>query len=274
MKKDFTLNINDRLLEVTIYGFENLGKKPAIFITHGFRGFKDWGFFPFAAEHLSKNNFIVFTFNFSGSGYNKELNNICGNNWFYENTYSREIEELNFLLGKYLNDYFGKVDNKKIHLVGFSRGFVSVAGNYYKFPEIASFCSWSGIAKIDRFSSRQKEEWKKNGYIYFLNNKNETYLKINTNLLTEIENESVKIEELLKNQNKPFMIIQGESDLIVTKKEAENLFEWSDKKNTKVEYIEKNGHFYNCSHPFESASEGLLKLLEHTENFFINNNNF
>lgn len=274
MKKDFKLNFTeDRVLDVSIYGIENIGKLPAIIITHGFRGFKDWGFFPFVAEEFSKKNFVTILFNFSGSGFNNETKNIINTKNFVENTYSNEIEELNFLINKYLENTFGEISNKKIFLIGFSRGALSVLANYSKFDEIKALTTWSGISKIDRFSPRQKEEWKNNGFLYVLSNNSTELLKISTKLLTEIEEQKINIEEYLKNQNKPYLIINGDSDLIVHKNEAEKLFNWSKKEQTKLEIIEKTNHFYNTNHPFEATSENLMTVIRITEKFFLEQNN-
>src|SRR5205814_3566765 len=42
--------------------------RPAVLICHGFKGFKDWGFFPPLAERVARAGFMAVSFNFSGSG--------------------------------------------------------------------------------------------------------------------------------------------------------------------------------------------------------------
>ncbi|MGH7538277.1 MAG: alpha/beta hydrolase family protein, partial [Gemmatimonadales bacterium] len=44
------------------------GDRPAVVICHGFKGFKDWGYFPKAAERLARSGFAAVSFNFSGAG--------------------------------------------------------------------------------------------------------------------------------------------------------------------------------------------------------------
>ncbi len=44
------------------------GAKPAVVICHGFKGFMDWGFFPYLAELLADRGFVAIRFNLSGSG--------------------------------------------------------------------------------------------------------------------------------------------------------------------------------------------------------------
>ena len=46
----------------------------AIVVCHGFKGFKDWGFFPYLADCLAAGTgAMVISFNFSGSGIGPDL---------------------------------------------------------------------------------------------------------------------------------------------------------------------------------------------------------
>ena len=40
--------------------------RPAVVVCHGFKGFKDWGFFPHLAHRLANAGLTTVTFNFSG----------------------------------------------------------------------------------------------------------------------------------------------------------------------------------------------------------------
>lgn len=40
----------------------------AVVMAHGFKGFKDWGFFPWVAEGMAAAGYAVVTFNFSRNG--------------------------------------------------------------------------------------------------------------------------------------------------------------------------------------------------------------
>ena len=42
--------------------------RPAVVIVHGFKGFKDWGFFPLVAQRLAAAGHAAVSFNFTGSG--------------------------------------------------------------------------------------------------------------------------------------------------------------------------------------------------------------
>ena len=46
---------------------------PVLVICHGFKGFKDWGMFPFAADVLASRGISVLRFNFSLNGIGEDL---------------------------------------------------------------------------------------------------------------------------------------------------------------------------------------------------------
>ena len=49
------------------------GKVPLVLIAHGFKGYKDWGFFPYISERISEAGFITACFNFSLNGMNDSV---------------------------------------------------------------------------------------------------------------------------------------------------------------------------------------------------------
>lgn len=58
-------------------------------ICHGFKGFKDWGFFPHLAERLARAGFTAVSFNFSGSGVGEDG----------ETFVARALRDLDIVLG-------------------------------------------------------------------------------------------------------------------------------------------------------------------------------
>ena len=48
MNKDFVLiTKKSEKLRITSYGYENLESAACLIFVHGFKGFKDWGFWPY-----------------------------------------------------------------------------------------------------------------------------------------------------------------------------------------------------------------------------------
>ncbi|WP_028544682.1 alpha/beta hydrolase family protein [Paenibacillus taiwanensis] len=76
-------------------------------ICHGFKGFKDWGFFPYAAAQLAeKTGLTTVCFNFSHNGIGSDLLTFSEPEKFAVNSYTREQEDLTALLNLIRTDQF------------------------------------------------------------------------------------------------------------------------------------------------------------------------
>lgn len=277
MRKDFVLPINDsEVLNVSGFGDSTEGSNPCIILVHGFKGFKDWGFFPYTAEYLSQQGFFVLSFNFSHNGIGQNFTEFTELDKFAKNTFSRELSELDFLIQKYLSGYFRKVQNKKIGLIGHSRGGAISLLTAKAINEVSAVVLWASVSTLDRYSERQKEKWRKEGTFDVLNMRTKQVMSLNVSLLEDIEKNrktSLNIQYAAENLNKPFLIVHGEHDLTVKVKEAKQLYDWSDKTKTELFIVPKTGHTFDIKHPFENSNSKFDSLLEKTTNFLKKNLN-
>jgi len=275
VSKDFVLNTSQgNKLKATIFGKENIRQSPCIILVHGFKGFKDWGFCPYIGEYFSKRNFFVITFNFSHNGIGNNLTEFTELDKFAENTFSLEISELSAIIVAYKNNFFGETNNKYIGLLGHSRGSgISILTAKQK-NEINAVAVWASVSNFDRYSKRQKEVWRKKGVFEVLNTRTNQVMKLNVSLLDDLEKNKdgiLNIEYAVRNLKIPLFIAHGEQDLAVPIKEAETIYDWSNKEMTEFIKIPSTGHTFNAKHPFEGSNPKLDFLLNKTEEFFINN---
>lgn len=275
MKKDFTFfSSKQNKINISCYGYENLLNSPAIFLVHGFKGFKDWGFGPYLCDYFATKGYFVVAFNFSHNGVGDNLFEFDQLEKFAANTFSLEIEELSELVDAYQNNFFGEKLNKKIYLIGHSRGgAISLLTAKLK-KEITALAVWASIANFDRYSERQKENWKKKGYFEVLNQRTKQVMKLNYTLLEDLlknKDDLLNIENAVRNLNRPLLIAHARQDLAVKSEEAELLYEWSNKNLTEFYSIENAGHTFEIKHPFEGSNKKFDDLLSKTEFFFRNN---
>ncbi|MGA7838918.1 MAG: alpha/beta fold hydrolase [Ignavibacteriaceae bacterium] len=271
----FSTTRNDSL-KITAYGIDNIINAPCLILVHGFKGFKDWGFGPFIGKFLSDKGFFVLTFNFSHNGIGDNPIEFTELDKFAKNTFSLEIEELSQLIDAYLNGFFGKTENRKIGLIGHSRGgAISILTAKQK-SEIDALAVWSSVSKFDRYSDRQKENWRKKGAFEVMNSRTKQVMRLNISLLDDLEkhkNDLLNIEKGIKELNRPFLIVHGEQDLAVPLKEGEKLYEWSNKELTKFVKIPAAGHTFDVAHPFQGTNSKFDKVLNNTLEFFKENFN-
>lgn len=250
---------------------ENEESKRLLIFVHGFKGFKDWGFGPYLSENLSEKGFSVLTFNFSHNGIGDELTEFTELDKFAENTFSREVRELDELVSAVRNGFFNVARDVKIGLIGHSRGGAIAILASSKRMDVNAIATWSAILKLDRYSKRQKDEWRKKGFFEVLNTRTNQMMRLNVGLLDDIEKNStgfLNIENAVKTLKRPLLIAHGDQDLAVPISEAEQLYEWSDKSKTEFFKLFGTGHTFDIVHPFNGTTEKFEKLLDKTAKFF------
>ena len=277
MNKDFVLNTNkNEKIRITSYGYKNLETAPCLIFVHGFKGFKDWGFWPYSGNYFADKGFFVLTFNFSHNGIGEKLTEFTELDKFANNTFSLELEELNEVIDAYLNNFFGAKSNKRIGIVGHSRGGGDSVIVSSKRKEISAVVIWASVVNFNRYSERQAKEWRKNGFFEVLNTRTNQMMRLNVSLLEDIERNKtdlLNLEKAVKNLNKPLLIVHGEQDLSVPIKEGEQIYNWSNKEITEFYKIEATGHTFDITHPFGGSNPKFDLVIEKTLNFFNKNLN-
>ena len=277
MKKDFVLiSKKSEKIRITAYGYDNKKSSPCLIFVHGFKGFKDWGFWAYIGNYFADNGYFVITFNFSHNGIGENLTVFTELDKFAANTLSLEYEELNEIINAYLNNFFGRRSSSSIGLIGHSRGggislLTSATRN-----EIGAVSLWASVSNFDRYSNRQKEEWRKNRIFEVLNTRTNQMMKLNISLLEDLEknkNGLLNLEYAANNLNKPLLILHGEQDLAVPIEEAEQIYDWSNKEKTEFQRVSATGHTFDVAHPFEGSNPKLDFVLKKTLKFFNKNLN-
>lgn len=273
MSQNYTYKTSDNHeIDITVFGSSNLISGSCIIFVHGFKGFKDWGFGPFLADYFAKKGYFVITFNFSHNGVGKNSLDFNELEKFANNTYTREISELSEIVKSYKSGFFGEPNpNSKVGVIGHSRGGGISIITASKIMKVDALVTWSSISNFDRFTNRQKKEWKEKGYLEIMNARTKQLMRLNRVLLDDIEknyNDLLNIEKALRTLNKPYLIVHGDQDLAVPIAEAETLYEWSNKGLTEIFKISGTGHTFDIKHPFEGSTTAFNKVLEKTNLFF------
>lgn len=272
MNKDFVLNTKkNEKIRITSYGYENLESAPCLIFVHGFKGFKDWGFWPYTGNYFASKGFFVLTFNFSHNGIGEKLTEFTELDKFANNTFSIELAELNEIIDAYLNNFFGIKYNTRIGILGHSRGGGDSLIVSSKRKEIGAVVIWASVANFNRYSQRQADEWRKNGFFEVLNTRTNQLMRLNVSLLEDIEenkDDLLNLEKAAKNLNKPMLIIHGEQDLSVKIEEGEQIYNWSIREFTEFYKIKATGHTFDVTHPFERSNTKFESVLDKTLEFF------
>lgn len=272
MKKDFILRTpKNNILRVSVYPPKDKASKFCLIYVHGFKGFKDWGFVPYVGEYFSNFSYCVITFNFSHNGIGKSLMEFDELEKFANNTFSLEIDELNFIINSCKEGFFSKNSNLEIGIIGHSRGGAVAILTASRRNDISAIAAWASISKIDRYTEEQRKLWREKGFIEVLNTRTNQKMKLGLNLLDDIEqnkNDLLNIEKSVKNLKIPFFIAHGNQDVSVPFSESQDLYEWSNKEYSYLLQVPGVGHTFDITHPFDSSNSNFDFLLDNTRTFF------
>lgn len=262
---------NIKPLDHTIYGEPST---TIVFLVHGFKGFKDWGFFPYIAQKIAnQTGSQVITFNFSHSGLNVGDVEITNLQAFENNTYSLEIQDLSDMVTLAEQGYFGK-PAERIYLIGHSRGggIVLLTAANLQDDRIQKIITYATINHVDRFDTQL---WKKQGYLEVINGRNGQVLRLGKPLLEDIEqfkNTKLNIQNAILQLDIPVLLIHGTQDESVPYQESEVLYKLAKEKNKPIAFIpiENTGHTFGIKHPFHAPSPELDKIIEYSIAFLSN----
>ncbi len=251
------------------------GKLPILIFSHGFKGFKDWGGFPYLCSKLAESGFAVLSFNFSGNGVESSSPmDFTRLDLFAENTHSIELNDLEAVI-EFLPSLAEKypVDNNRTGLIGHSRGggiSIITAANDNKIKALVTLAS---IASFDRYTNEQKKRWREKGYIEIPNTRTNQMMRMNVSLLDDIEQNHEKLDILKAagRLRKPYLIIHGKEDLAVKYTDAEKIYSASGKGFTKLQTIENTGHTFGVEHPFKGSTRAFDEVIELATGFFKDN---
>ena len=131
--------------------------RPVAILCHGFKGFMDWGFFPYLSTRLASAGFVAVSLNASGSGVGDDPLVMDDEEAFFRDTYSKQLEDI-ARVRAFVRELEG-VDGEQEVLVGHSRGggmgIVSAAED----PP-AALVTWAAIDDPDRFDEATKALWR------------------------------------------------------------------------------------------------------------------
>ena len=240
-------------------------KLPFVLFLHGFKGFKDWGGFPYMLEKISENGFVAAGFNFSYNGIENEPMNFTRPDKFAENTNTREIEDTISVLDFFeINQEEFNIDFSSVTLIGHSRGGGDAIIVAAEDKRVTKLITLAAVSDFNRFSDEIKKQWRENGFIEIQNSRTKQNMRLNVTLLDDMEKNAGRLNILnaAAKLNIPFLIIQGAEDMAVSKSEAELIYSVADKSKSELFIIEHTGHTFGVQHPFAGTTPAFETVLQ------------
>jgi len=249
------------------------GPRPTVLICHGFKGFMEWGFFPYLAALLADRGFVAVRFNFSGSGMLPGDDLVTDTKAFSAATHSMDLAELSYVI-----DALGveiapqRIDRRRIGLLGHSRGggtSILATGHTATKNPVRSLVTWSAVSTFDRLTEEQKVGWRESGRLPITNARTGQEIGLDRVVLEDLERSSNRLDILAAASRcqVPWLIVHGQADETVPVDEARWLADRGPK-TAQLEIIAQGSHTFGATHPFNGPTPQLITALNATQQWF------
>jgi dienelactone hydrolase len=238
--------------------------RPAVVICHGFKGFKDWGFFPQAAERLAMAGFTAVSFNFSGSGIGEDGENFTELERWAHQTLSGDLSDLATVV-----DYAVAQGAPWVGLLGHSRGGGMAILHAARDVRVKALVTWAAVSSFTRWPEEDIERWRREGKIDVVNLRTGQVLPIVLDLLRDLERNEADLDILQAAARLaiPWLIVHGAADESVPYPEGEALHCASRSGRVEMLRVDGTGHTLGVRHPWAGTTAEFDLVLERTVRF-------
>jgi dienelactone hydrolase len=236
--------------------------RPAVVLCHGFKGCKDWGFFPQLAKRLSRAGMTAVSFNFSGSGVDADGNGFAAPQRFARSTFSNDVKDIATVCNALSNGKLidGLVASSNYGLYGYSRGggaaVLHAAGN----PAVLALVTWAAISHVNRWDSETLAEWRRSGVRVPPGENNDDNLVFGTQMLDDIQ-ENAEFLDILGSAScleAPWLILHGSADDFVPVSEGEQLHGAATRTNASLRVFDGGNHTFSAVGQLDYALDQTL----------------
>lgn len=249
--------------------------KPILIFCHGYKGFKDWGAWNIMAEHFAKRGFIFVKFNFAFNGGTlEEPIDFPDLDAFGENTYSKELDDLEVLIDWLYTENFPAADIadlSSLGLMGHSRGGGIVIIKASEDQRIKKLITLAAVSDFgDRFPKGEDlNAWEQKGIAYIENARTKQQMPHLFEFYEDFKQneERLTISRAAKALQIPVLIIHGSADSTVSLADARDLHKWIPSSDLVI--LDGSDHVFESSHPWkkENLPEAMEKITEKVSHF-------
>jgi len=257
--------------EVRVQG--RLEARPGVVICHGFKGFKDWGFFPHVAQRLALAGMAVVTFNFSGSGVGPDGESFSEPERFGRATPSRDQQDLSLVWDTFGSG--GLVDGlpvpARMGLFGHSRGGAAAVVHAAARRDCGALVTWAAISSYHRWGRETVRLWREEGKVDIVNTRTGEILPLYTDYLDDLEAHGNALDPLATAARvaAPWLIVQGSVDEAVKVREAKALAQAADPERTELLIIEGGSHTLGARHPWAGSTPQFDRAMDATVDWYV-----
>lgn len=249
---------------------------PLVLVAHGFKGFRDWGFFPFLAESLREAGLNALRFDFSHNGV--EERDFDRLDLFALDTWTRHQEDLAAILSAIpaakddpaAGPAAGgapvlAIQPPRIGILGHSRGGSDAVLFAAQEPRIDAVCTWAGVANLTRGFDDAEVVLRRTGYYPIQNARTRQLMPVARAQFDDARRYD-PLEAAGRLRERALLVVHGDEDISVPVADAHALARAHGQ--TEAMVVLGAGHTFGATHPFRGPTRELESALSVTIDFF------
>ena len=248
------------------------GARPVVIVCHGFKGFKDFAFFPYTSRKLCEQGFTVVTMNFSGNGIGDDPLSFTTLDKFAQNSISQELDDIDAVLDGIASGVLlgTQGDARRIGIMGHSRGGCTAIVKAALDPRLKCLVTWASPAALGRYSDEVLRQWKADGRYNFVNARTKQDMFVNYAYLEDIQanRERYSLDLAVSQLTIPYMTVHGTEDESVSVEAAHRLHGCAKTGQAGLALVEGGTHTFRTKHPFEGSTPALDQAIDQTVAWF------
>ena len=240
---------------------------PVAVVCHGFKGFKDWGFFPPLCERLAARGRALAIFDFSHNGVGARPGEFDRLDLFARQTISRHVQDLGTVLDFLEGGDIAREANlqraRHFNVVGHSLGGAVALLRAAEDARITQVTTLNGVADLQRFTPEQIAEGRRTGKLAVKNQRTGQDMPLDVGWLDDAARHD--LEGAATQIFVPALVVQGEADPGVTPAEGRQLNSWIP--GSRLVMVPGADHVFGAKHPFAGWTPALKRVATELDAF-------
>jgi pimeloyl-ACP methyl ester carboxylesterase len=224
-----------------------------VLVCHGFKGFKDWGMFPWLCDRIAASGLRAVRFDFSHNGV--EEHDFDRLDLFLLDTFTRHQEDLAAVAARFPGP---------LGLLGHSRGGADALLFAPTEPRVRCVATLAAVAYPARWPDDAEQVFREKGHYPFPNARTGQIMSVARSQWDDAKRHSVK--DAVQGWGRPLLLVHGTSDASVPASDADEIAAWHG--GAQVLRVESAGHTFGAVHPFQGSTPYLEDVAEETTAFF------
>lgn len=240
--------------------------RSAVILCHGFKGFREWGFFPSVARAIARRGHAAIGFDLSRNGIGDDGVAFSALHRFAEQTHSGNIAEIRRVIDAVTKGGLFPRPPAKIALLGHSRGGMEALLAASEDDRVDALATWAATASVeDRWSAEQIARWERGETVTVANARTGQEMPIGPAYWRDVLANRDRLDATAAAQRLsiPWLILHGEADETVAVAEAQALFDAAGP-NAELCLVEGASHTFGAVHPYTGAPAELRTAVQTT----------